>query len=137
MTDRFGWRRLRHHGGVADSAAISPGLHFKSRARLEAEVLLLRQQLNVLGRWLLERPHITKGDRLLFVWPYRLFPFRLKAIRVVWPEMVLRRLGQGLRAYWALEIARSRPVSGELCDLIRQMSLLGSLRVSIGRWRMC
>ena len=40
---------------------------FKSRAELEAENLLLRQQVNVLRRRMLKRPALTNVDRLLFV----------------------------------------------------------------------
>ena len=49
-------------------------LRLKSRARLEAENLVLRQQLNVLIRKLPKRLRLTKSDRLLLVWLYRLFP---------------------------------------------------------------
>jgi hypothetical protein len=44
---------------------------FKSRAQLEAENLLLRQQVNVLRRRMPKRPPLTNIDRLLFVWLYR------------------------------------------------------------------
>ena len=47
---------------------------FKSRAELEAENLILRQQINVLRRRLPKRPALTNIDRLLFVWLYRWFP---------------------------------------------------------------
>jgi hypothetical protein len=47
---------------------------FKSRAELEAENLILRQQINVLRRRLPKRPALTSIDRLLFVWLYRWFP---------------------------------------------------------------
>ena len=39
---------------------------FKSRARLEAENLVLRQQLNVLIRKLPKRLRLTNSDRLLW-----------------------------------------------------------------------
>jgi hypothetical protein len=44
---------------------VSP---FKTRARLEAEIILLRHQLNVLRRRLPSKPKLTVADRLLFVW---------------------------------------------------------------------
>ena len=47
---------------------------FKSRAELETENLVLRQQINVLGRRMPKRPALTNIDRLLFVWIYRWFP---------------------------------------------------------------
>ncbi len=48
-------------------------LRFKSRARLEAEKLVLRQQLNVVPRKLPKRVRLTNSDRVLLVWLYRLF----------------------------------------------------------------
>jgi hypothetical protein len=47
---------------------------FKSRARLEAEILVLRQQINVLRRRAPKKPHLNNTDRFLFVWLYRWFP---------------------------------------------------------------
>jgi hypothetical protein len=43
---------------------ISP---FKAQAQLEAEILLLRHQLNVLRRQVSAKPKPTVVDRLLFV----------------------------------------------------------------------
>ena len=41
---------------------------FKARATLEAENLVLRQQVNVLRRRTPKRPHLNNTDRFLFVW---------------------------------------------------------------------
>ena len=41
---------------------------FRSRAKLEAEILVLRQQINVLRRRASKRPHLNNTDRFLFVW---------------------------------------------------------------------
>jgi len=49
---------------------------FKSRATLEAEILVLRQQINVLRRQAPKRPHFNNTDRFLFVWLYHWFPLR-------------------------------------------------------------
>jgi hypothetical protein len=49
---------------------------FKSRAKLEAEILILRQQINVLRRQAPKRPHLNNTDRFLFVWLYHWFPLR-------------------------------------------------------------
>ena len=46
----------------------------KSRARLEAEILVLRQQVIVLSRKSGSRVWLRNIDRLIFVWIYRLFP---------------------------------------------------------------
>jgi branched-chain amino acid transport system substrate-binding protein len=56
---------------------VSP---FRTRARLEAEIVMLRHQLNVLRRRVPSKPKLTVADRLLFVWLYRLFPPVLDAI---------------------------------------------------------
>ena len=47
---------------------------FRSRSSLEAENAALRQQLIVLRRKLRGRVRLSNGDRLFFVWIYRLFP---------------------------------------------------------------
>ncbi len=81
-------------------AAYALSLRFKSRARLEAENLVLRQQLNVLIRKVPKRLRLTNSDRLLLVWLYRLFPCILSVIRIVRPETVIRWHRRGFQAYW-------------------------------------
>jgi hypothetical protein len=44
---------------------------FRSRAKLEAEILVLRQQINVLRRRASKRAHLNNTDRFLFVWLVR------------------------------------------------------------------
>ena len=63
----------------------------KSRAKLEAENLVLRQQINVLRRWAPKRPHLNNTDRFLFVWLYRWFRSILGAIAIVRPETSLQQ----------------------------------------------
>ena len=58
---------------------------FMRRARLEAENLLLRQQLVVLQRKSPRRVKLRNIDRLLLVWLYRLYPSLLNAIIIVQP----------------------------------------------------
>ena len=53
---------------------------FRSRAKLEAEILILRQQINVLRRRVPKRPHLNNTDRFLFVWLYHWFPSVLGAV---------------------------------------------------------
>src|SRR6266478_7868218 len=62
---------------------------FTRRARLEAENLLLRQQLVVLRRKSPKRERLGNIDRLLLVWRYRLYPSLLDAIIIVQPETVV------------------------------------------------
>src|ERR1700693_3463866 len=59
---------------------------FKARATLEAENLVLRQQVNVLRRRTPKRPHLNNTDRFLFVWLYRWFPSVLEVVAIVRPE---------------------------------------------------
>jgi hypothetical protein len=73
---------------------------FKSRAKLEAENLVLRQQINVLRRRAPKRPHLNNTDRFLFVWLYRWFPSILGAIAIVRPETIIRWHRAGFRLYW-------------------------------------
>ena len=98
---------------------------FKSRARLEAENLVLRQQVNVLRRRMPKRPPLANIDRLLFVWLYRWFPSTAGALAIVRPETVIRWHRLGFRAYWRWRSGNrvGRPkVSAELRALIREMS---------------
>jgi dolichyl-phosphate-mannose--protein O-mannosyl transferase len=46
----------------------------QSRAKLEAENLVLRQQINMLRRRAPKRPHLNNTDRFLLVWLYHWFP---------------------------------------------------------------
>jgi hypothetical protein len=63
---------------------------FKTQARLEAEISVLRHQLNILRRKVPSKPRLTVADRLTFVWLYRLFPSVLNAITIIQPETVIR-----------------------------------------------
>jgi len=71
----------------------------KSRASLEAENLVLRQQVIVLSRKSASRVRLQNIDRLIFVWLYRFFPSILNAITVVKPETVIRWHRRGFWAY--------------------------------------
>jgi hypothetical protein len=98
---------------------------FKRRARLEAENLLLRQQLVVSRRQHPGRQRLWNVDRLLFVWLYRLYPALLDVILVVEPETVIRWHRRGFRAYWRWKSRRvgGRPrIDAELRALIRRMN---------------
>src|ERR1700694_456692 len=95
------------------------------RARLEAENLLLRQQLVVLRRKSPTRVKLRNIDRLLLAWLYRLYPSLLDAIIIVQPETVIRWHRRGFRAYWRWKSRRvgGRPgIDCEMRELIRRMS---------------
>jgi hypothetical protein len=70
---------------------------FKARATLEAENLVLRQQVNVLRRRTPKRPHLNNTDRFLFVWLYRWFPSVLEVVAIVRPETIIRWHRAGFR----------------------------------------
>ena len=72
---------------------VSP---FRMRARLEAEIVLLRHQLNVLRRRVPSKPKLKTADRLLFVCFYRLFPSVLNAVTIVQPETINSPRGRSL-----------------------------------------
>ena len=88
---------------------------FKSRAKLEAEILILRQQINVLRRQAPNRPHLNNTDRLLFVWLYHWFPSVLGAVAIVRPETIIRwhraSIGTG-----RTHIGRHQVANPELAD---------------------
>ncbi len=73
---------------------------FRSRTELEAEILVLRHQLNVLRRKLKGRPPLTIWDRLLLVGLYRLFPSVLGAVAMIRPDTLIRWRRKGFRAHW-------------------------------------
>ena len=103
---------------------------FRSRASLQAEILTLRNQLNVLRRKSPQRLTFTSIDRLVFAGLYRLAPGVLDALKIVRPETVIRWHRAGFRAYWRW---KSRPRSGrpktrpEIRQLIREISLANPL----------
>jgi transposase InsO family protein len=103
---------------------------FRSRARLEAEILVLRHQLNVLRRKAPKRVAFSSIDRLVFAGLYRLAPGVLGALKILKPETVIRWHRVGFRAYWRW---KSRARGGrpktplEIRQLIRDMSLANPL----------
>ena len=58
----------------------------RSRVQLEAEILILRQQINVLRRNSSKRFAFRPLDRLVFVGLYRLTPGIVDALAIVRPE---------------------------------------------------
>ena len=58
---------------------------FRSRASLQAEVLTLRQQLNVLQRKVPARPAFRSVDRFILSVLYRVAPSVLDALTIVRP----------------------------------------------------
>src|SRR6266853_1470014 len=98
---------------------------FKSRRRLEAEILVLRHQLSVPQQRMPHRVRLRWADRAVFIWLYRRYPRILDAMTIVRPDTVVRWHRMGVSAYWRWK-SRSlggRPRIGkEVRDLIRRMS---------------
>jgi hypothetical protein len=103
---------------------------FRSRAALQAEILVLRHQLNVLRRKSPKRVVVGDIDRLLFCGLYRLSPKVLDALKIFQPETVIRWHRAGFRAYWRW---RSGPRGGrpktpaDIRQLILEMSVANPL----------
>ncbi len=98
---------------------------FRSKGRLEAEIVILRHQLNVLRRRMPSRGQLTLLDRLILVLVYRLRPSVLNAAVIVRPETVVRWHDEGFGLYWRWKSrARGgRPrIPSELRRLIGEMS---------------
>jgi hypothetical protein len=98
---------------------------FRSRAALEAEVLVLRQQIIVLRRGQPGRLLFRAADRVVLGWVCRLFPNACDALAIVRPETVVRWHRAGFRSYWRWKSRRrlGRPsVPIEVRRLIRKMS---------------
>src|SRR5674476_1224962 len=98
---------------------------FKSRATLEAEILVLRQQINVLRRTAPKKQSFCAIDRLIFVSLYRLFPKVCDALAIVKPDTIIRWHRAGFRSYWRWKSRRrsGRPIVPlEIRQLIRELS---------------
>ena len=103
---------------------------FQSRTSLEAEILILRHQLNIQRRHLPKRLTFSAMDRLFFVRLYRLAPSTVNALTIVKPETVVRWHRAGFRSYWRWK-SRSRSgrptVAVKIRRLIREMSIANPL----------
>jgi transposase InsO family protein len=102
----------------------------RSRVALEAEILVLRQQINVLRRASSKRPPFISIDRLILGGACRLFPKMYDALAIVRPDTVIRWHRAGFRSYWRWKSRRrcGRPtVPLEIRRLIREMSIANPL----------
>lgn len=103
---------------------------FRSRASLEAEILTLRHQLNVLRRQSPKRPAFNNFDRLIFASLYRIAPLVVNALAIVEPETVIRWHRAGFRLFWRWKsrCRGGRPKTPlEIRQLICDMSLANPL----------
>ena len=103
---------------------------FRPRAAVEAEILVLRQQIIVLRRGRPGRVPLLAVDRMVLGWVYRLFPKTREALAIVRPDTVVRWHRAGFRRYWRW---KSRPrwgrpgVPAAIRQLIREMSVANPL----------
>jgi transposase InsO family protein len=105
-------------------------LLFRSRSRLQVEILVLRQQLIVLRRTAPKRIRLRALDRLLFVLLYRLWPGILDSVAVIQPDTIVRWHRRGFRALWWWKSRRrlGRPgIAKDMRDLIREISRINPL----------
>ena len=93
---------------------------------LEAEILGLRHQLNVLQQHGTRRAlHLRWIDRALLIWLYRRCPHILHAITIVKPETVVRWHRKGFDAYWQWK-SRSRGGRPRVAKEMRDGPVLSS-----------
>ena len=86
---------------------------FWSRAALEAEVLVLKQQIIVLRRGKPNRMSFLAVDRFILGWVCRLFPH--DALAIVRPNTVVRWHRAGFRLFWRWKSRRGLAV--QRCQL--------------------
>ena len=73
---------------------------FRSRAALQAEIFILRHQLNVLHRKSPKRLVFSNIHRLIFAGVYALMPSVRNALKILKPETVIAWHRAGFRASW-------------------------------------
>jgi hypothetical protein len=103
---------------------------FRSRAALEAEILVLRHQLNVLRRKSPKRLAFGNVDRLVFAGLYRLAPEVLDALKILKPQTVIRwhRAGFPSLLRWKSRPRGGRPKTpADIRQLICDMSVANPL----------
>jgi hypothetical protein len=103
---------------------------FRPRAALEAEILVLRQQIIVLRCGRPGRMPFLMIDRMVLGWICQLFPKTREALAIVRPDSVVRWHRAGFRRYWRWKSRHQcgRPgVSAEIRQLIREMSVANPL----------
>ena len=81
---------------------------FRSRVGLEAELLVLRRQINVLRRKAPKKLFLGSIDRLILACACRFSPNAFDALAIVRPDTVVRWHRAGFRSYWRWK-SRFRP----------------------------
>jgi transposase InsO family protein len=100
---------------------------FRSRSSLELEVVALRHQLKVLKRRTRPRSRhriFKAGDRIFWVWLFRILPESVNFISLIKPVTLVRWHSQGFKLYWSYRSRRKtngRGLSTEIRELILRM----------------
>src|SRR5262245_12567749 len=103
---------------------------FRPWAALEAEILVLRQQIVVLRRGKAGRLPFSALDRMVLGWVCHLCPKVRGALAIVRPDTVVRWHRVGLRCYWRFKSRRRRGhpgVPAAIRQLIWEMSIANPL----------
>src|SRR5438876_12404482 len=82
---------------------------FRPRAALQAEILVIRHQLNVLRRKSPKRLAFGNVDRLVFTALYHVSPGVFEALKILKQKKVMLWYCAGFRTYWCW---KSRPHGG-------------------------
>ena len=90
---------------------------FRSRASLQAEIVALRHQLNVLRRKSPKRLTFNNFDRLIFASLYRIAPRIMNALAIVKPATVIRWHRAGFCLFWRK--AANRAMLRLMVDLLK------------------
>ena len=86
---------------------------FRPRAALEAEILVLRQQIIVLRRGRPSRVPFLAVDKMVLGWVCQLFPKSREALAIVRPDTICSLASRRFSMLLALEITvSSGPASG-------------------------
>jgi hypothetical protein len=102
----------------------------RPRATLEAEILVLRQQINVLRRGNPKRFRFGSIDGLILAGVGRLFPKTYETLAIVRPDTVIGWHRAGFGSYWRWKSRRryGRPIVPlEIRRLIREVSIANPL----------
>jgi len=110
---------------VVASVRLALGSLVRSRAALHLEILALRHQLRVVERSRRSRVRLTRADRVLWVWFFRIWTDWRTALVLVRPETVVA----WHRLFWTWKSRRTgRPrIPADVGALIRTMSNVNPL----------
>jgi len=97
---------------------------FRSRLSMQMELIALRHQVSVYQQSI-SRPKLQPANRLLWVWPSRLWPGWQEALEFVQPRTVIAWQKKRFRDYWRCLSQSGTPgrpaISKEVIDLIQDM----------------